>query len=191
MNFLAHLALADATAESLIGNLAGDFVKGRVDESLPEGIRRGIVEHRRIDSFTDTHPIAGTFRRIIAEEHGHYAKVIADMFFDHFLAAGFVDYHDESLSSFLARTFAIMDPHQDAMPGRLRNLYPRIRDGRWLESYRDIDGIHVALTNLSYRLSKRPHLEDATPLLRTTREPLQKLFAEFYPQLQEFARSLR
>jgi acyl carrier protein phosphodiesterase len=191
MNFLAHLALAEENAESLIGNLAGDFVKGRVDESLPEGIRRGIVEHRHIDSFTDTHPIAGEFRRIIAADHGHYAKVIADMFFDHFLAVHFERLHGESLRGFLTRTFAIMDPHQGAMPGRLRDVYPRMRDGRWFESYREIDGIHVALTNLSHRLSRRPHLEEATPLLRTAREPLQALFAEFYPQLQAFARSLR
>ncbi|MGZ8853238.1 MAG: ACP phosphodiesterase, partial [Thermoanaerobaculia bacterium] len=32
MNYLAHLFLADTTSESLLGNLAGDFVKGALGD---------------------------------------------------------------------------------------------------------------------------------------------------------------
>ncbi|MGA2151478.1 MAG: DUF479 domain-containing protein, partial [Geobacteraceae bacterium] len=51
MNFLAHLYLSGDDPELLVGNLLGDFVKGRLSGNFPDGIERGIELHRRIDSF--------------------------------------------------------------------------------------------------------------------------------------------
>ncbi|MGZ7081297.1 MAG: ACP phosphodiesterase, partial [Thermoanaerobaculia bacterium] len=56
MNYLAHLFLAGDSAESMIGNLAGDFVKGVLHDRFPPAITAGIVMHRKIDAFTDSHP---------------------------------------------------------------------------------------------------------------------------------------
>src|SRR5438094_5646041 len=64
MNYLAHLFLAGDTAELLIGNLAGDFVKGPLRDEFTPGIREGIRQHRRLDAFTDTHPHMAAFRRV-------------------------------------------------------------------------------------------------------------------------------
>ena len=57
MNYLAHLYLAEQTSEGLLGSLLGDFVKGRLESRFPEAVRRGIVLHRAIDTFTDAHPL--------------------------------------------------------------------------------------------------------------------------------------
>ncbi|HUP63253.1 MAG TPA: ACP phosphodiesterase [Thermoanaerobaculia bacterium] len=184
MNHLAHLVLADPTTDSLIGNLSGDFVKGPLGDRFPPAIRDGIMQHRRIDAFTDSHPAAAAFRRVLAAEHGHYARVIADMFFDHFLAAGFERYAGEPLERFLARTFAALDPHADAFPGRLRAIYPRMRDEGWLVSYREIDGIRFALSRMSWRFSRRPELASATHFLVDAREELERLFADLWRDLR-------
>lgn len=187
MNHLAHLFLAGHSAESLIGNLSGDFVKGPLGDRFTPGIREGIVQHRRIDAFTDAHPSVAAFRRVLLPEHGHYARVIADMFFDHFLACRFDDYAGESLDAFLARTFATIDPHIDQLPGLLRVLYPRIRDEQWLQSYRHVEGIRFALTNISRRFSRRPHLETAARHLIDSRVELEQRFAQFMPEVIAFA----
>src|SRR5579885_1141988 len=78
MNYLAHLFLARDDAESLIGNLAGDFVKGPLRDRFTPGIRDGIMQHRHIDAFTDTHPQVAAFRRVLIPDHGHYARIISD-----------------------------------------------------------------------------------------------------------------
>lgn len=187
MNHLAHLFLAGDTAESLIGNLAGDFVKGPLGDRFPRGIHEGLVQHRRVDAFTDSHPAVAAFRRVLTPEHGHYARVIADMFFDHFLACRFDEYAGQSLESFLARTFATIDPHAHLLPGMLRVIYPRIRDEQWLLSYREIEGIHLALTNISRRFSRKPHLESATRHLVDSRVELERRFAEFFPDVMALA----
>src|SRR5213076_3593658 len=100
MNYLAHLFLAEETAESLIGNLAGDFVKGAIGDRFPPAVAEGIRHHRRVDAFTDSHPSVAAFRRVLIPEHGHYARVIADVFFDHFLAIDFTRYWPEPLDAF-------------------------------------------------------------------------------------------
>lgn len=185
MNYLAHLLLADQTAESLIGNLAGDFVKGRIADHVPPGIAAGIRHHRRVDAFTDSHPSVAAFRRVLIPEHGHYARVIADVFFDHFLAIDFTRYSSEPLDGFLRRVYAEIDPHIDELPGRLRVVYPRMRDGGWLESYQSLEGIRLALGGISHRLSRRPELAPAVRFLedRETRVELERLFHEFFPEV--------
>jgi len=183
MNYLAHLFLAEETAESLIGNLAGDFVKGALGDRFPPAIAEGIRHHRRVDAFTDAHPSVAAFRRVLIPEHGHYARVISDMFFDHFLAIDFERWAGQSVSSFLARTYGLIDPHVHELPGRLAYVYPRMRDGAWLQSYATTEGIHIALTNMSFRLSRRPHLETATHHLVDSRAELQRRFDAFFPDV--------
>ena len=188
MNYLAHLFLADDSAESLIGNLAGDFVKGPLRDQFTAGIREGIMKHRRIDAFTDTHPEVAAFRRVLIPDHGHYSRIISDVFFDHFLATSWSRYSDESLVAFVERVFATIDPHEAELPGRLRFVYPHMRDGEWLLSYREVEGIHIALTNLSRRLSRHPHLEDATHHLIDSRAELEPHFHAFFPDVVAFSR---
>lgn len=185
MNYLAHLFLADSTPESLIGNLAGDFVKGRIGDDVPPTIAEGIRHHRRVDAFTDSHPSVAAFRRVLIPEHGHYARIIADVFFDHFLAVDFSRYSREPLDVFLAHVFAMIDPHTDELPGRLRVVYPRMRDDGWLSSYQTLEGIRMSLSGISHRLSRRPPLAPAVHLLADpdTRAELERLFHEFFPDV--------
>ena len=188
MNYLAHLFLAGPRAESLIGNLAGDFVKGPLHDRFPPPIAAGITQHRRIDEFTDTHPAVAAFRRIVAAEHGHYARVICDVFFDHFLACDWDAYSRESRHEFLARVFRTLDPHVDEMPGRLRFVYPLMRDQQWLESYAEIDGVAMALRGLSRRFSRKTRLDPAVHFLTDTRETLRAHFAQFFPDVIDYAK---
>ena len=191
MNHLAHLFLADDSPESLLGNLSGDFVKGRLGDEFPPAVRAGIVEHRKIDEFTDTHPEVASFRRIIAADHGHYARVIADVFFDYFLSVEWPDYHSAPLDVFLSGVWAKLDPLIDLMPPRLRRIYPRLRDEQWLLSYREVSGIRTALTMMSYRFSRKPHLETAVPLLEESRGALRFHFRRFLPDVIRYITSFR
>ncbi|GAC1436703.1 MAG: ACP phosphodiesterase [Thermoanaerobaculia bacterium] len=191
MNFLAHLFLAGTSAESLLGNLAGDFVKGARGDRFTAGVREGIIEHRRIDEFTDTHREVGKFRRIIAAEQGHYAGVISDLFLDHFLSRDWDEHSEESLSDFLVRIFTTLDPLVDRMPGHLPFVYRRMRDDGWLQSYGEINGIAIALRNLSRRFVRRPQLEHAVHLLDDRRADLQTHFRAFFPEVMEHVKAIR
>jgi acyl carrier protein phosphodiesterase len=190
MNFLAHLFLAGDTPESLIGNLAGDFVKGPLHDRFTPGIRAGIMAHRKIDSFTDAHQQVAAFRRVLIPGHGHYSRVIADVFLDHFLACHFEEFAPEPLDSFVARTHATLDAHIDELPERLREVYPWMRDQQWLIGYREIAGIELTLARMSRRIARRPDLAAATHFLVDARAELSQRFRAFFPEVVTFARGL-
>jgi acyl carrier protein phosphodiesterase len=63
-----------------------------------------------------------------------------------------------------------------------------MRDQQWLLSYRDIGGIRLTLTNLSRRLSRKPHLEDATHHLVDSRRELERRFHDFFPDVMAMSR---
>ena len=66
MNYLAHAYLSFGMPAITVGNLISDFVKGKQKFTYPAAIQQGIVLHRAIDTFTDTHAVtrkAKTFFR--------------------------------------------------------------------------------------------------------------------------------
>ncbi len=191
MNFLAHLFLAEDSPESLLGNLAGDFVKGGLGDRFTPGVRKGIAEHRSVDEFTDTHPEVAAIRRIIAAGHGHYSRVIGDVFLDHLLSRHWDDYTSESREDFIDRVYRTLDPFVGEMPGHLPFVYERMRDGRWLQSYTDLSGIETALRNISRRLSRAPRLESAVSLLTDRRDELQRHFRAFFPDVVAHVNAIR
>src|SRR5512136_990596 len=92
MNFLAHLYLAGDDKGLIVGNLLGDFVKGRLKGIYPAAIERGIALHRRIDSFSGLNPRFLQSKKRIDASFGHYRGVMVDLFYDHFLAKHWGDY---------------------------------------------------------------------------------------------------
>lgn len=92
MNYLAHLYLADDSPGSLIGSLLGDFVKGNLDNAYDEEITRGILIHRRIDSFSDSHEKVLESKRLISPKRRTFSSIIIDVSFDHFLARDWSEY---------------------------------------------------------------------------------------------------
>jgi acyl carrier protein phosphodiesterase len=180
MNYLAHLFLARDTAESFVGNLAGDFVKGPLGDRFDPAIRAGIENHRRIDAYTDSHPEVAAFRRVLTPEFGHYSRIISDVFFDHFLALEWDDWSREPLEAFLARAFATMDPLAPQMPERLAAVYPHMRDGRWFRSYAQVASIERTLESLSARLSRKPVLAPAVRHLAESRAALVPPWRAFF-----------
>lgn len=57
MNLVAHQYLSFNNPSLQLGNLLGEVVKGNKYNDYPNDIKKGILLHREIDSFTDSHEI--------------------------------------------------------------------------------------------------------------------------------------
>ena len=57
MNFLAHIYLSGEDDFVKIGNFMADSIRGSQYLDYPNSLQKGILLHRHIDSFTDSHPI--------------------------------------------------------------------------------------------------------------------------------------
>ena len=196
MNLLAHLLLAgpDATAptyaDHLLGQFIADSVPGRqLDQYLPE-VQAGIRQHRAIDSYTDQHPIVRrTTARLREAGYGKYAGVVADVFFDHFLARNFSEFSTETLLGFTQRVYALLASREAEFPAPVQRFFPYLVQQNWLLHYADIAGITRSLQGLSRRASPGSGMETAGQELRRNYAAYETDFRAFFPQLQAFVRA--
>lgn len=191
MNYLAHLYLAERTAEGLLGSLLGDFVKGPLGNERPETVRRGIVLHRRIDSFTDAHPLHLESRNRIGSARRRYAGIIVDVTYDHFLCRHWSDYSDDSLETFVAGVYAVLGEHREDLPDRLRRIAPHMIADDWLSSYGDLANVGRALDGISRRISRANPLAGAVTEIEDNYAALRDDFRRFFPDLETYARATR
>jgi acyl carrier protein phosphodiesterase len=68
LNYLFHLFLSGPAEEALIGSLLGDFVKGSPAGRFSPDAANAILFHRKIDSFSDAHPIHRRSRKRVSPE---------------------------------------------------------------------------------------------------------------------------
>lgn len=188
MNYLAHLHLGGPQPAALLGSLYGDFVKGPLDGRWPADIEAAIRLHRRIDVFTDRHPVVLQALARFPQARRRYAGILLDVFFDHCLAQHWPDYAQEPLAAFTARVYAAL-AGEAQLPGRLALVAPRMIEQDWLGSYRDFAVLERVLAGIQRRLSRPESLAGAMLELERLYQPLTEDFRLFYPQLQDFARA--
>lgn len=187
MNFLAHLALAPDDEDARLGSLLGDFVKGPLGDRYPGALGEAIVLHRRIDSFTDAHPRVVASRARIGPAHRRYAGIMIDLYYDHFLARRWDEFHDEPLADFSARIYALLARRHAELPEALQFLAPRMAARDWFGSYVEVDNIGRALEGIGRRLRRGNGLVGADADLRRDYAGFEADFEAFYPEVRRFA----
>jgi len=186
LNFLTHLFLSGGATELLVGNLMGDFVKGRLDGRFPPGIAQGILLHREIDSFSVQNQYFLRSKRRLDQSFGHYRGVLVDLFYDHFLAANWKDYSDVPYSVLLSDAWRVLREHKEFLPDKLQHIMPfMFRD--WLPSYGTVDGISATLRRMSrFRLKRPNRLGEGAKVLNRHYGGLYEDFRKFFPELVAF-----
>lgn len=188
MNYLAHLHLGGQRPGQLLGSLYGDFVKGRLQGQFAPEIEAAIQLHRRIDVFTDHHPLVDIALGRFSQTRRRYAGIVLDVFFDHCLARDWSSYADRPLELFTADVYQVLSRERQ-LPERLAKIAPHMVANDWLGSYRQFEVLEQVLRGISRRLSKPEELAGAMEELRRLYEPLSEDFSLFYPQLQNFAQN--
>jgi len=179
VNYLFHLYLSDDTPAELVGSLLGDFVKGRIDATYAPDITRGIVLHRRVDSFAHDHPAVRRSRLRIDGSFGHCRGVLVDVFYDHFLARSWERHHPVPLPVFARRVYAALESHRPLLPPPMQQMVTRMTAHDWLTSYREEEVIARVLERLSLRLRRANPLASGDVELRRNYEGLAGDFEEF------------
>jgi acyl carrier protein phosphodiesterase len=185
MNFLAHIFLSGEKPKIMVGNFIGDFVKGRnVAARFEYEIAKGIELHRLIDEFTDSHKIVSLSKDRLRPKYRHYAPVIVDVFYDHFLARNWNNYHPTPLPDYAARSYGILNEHYELLPEKVQQMLPYIEKGNWLVNYSRVEGIQRALTGMSRRTRFDSKMDESVNDLLQHYDDFKKEFELFFPDLQ-------
>ena len=189
MNYLAHIYLSGDSEEITVGNFIGDFVKGNQHEQFPEKVAYGIILHRRIDSFTDQHPLVRECIQLLRPGYGKYAGIVADIFFDHFLASNWDDYSVQPLRQFTKNAHAIFLSNFGLLPSSVKQFLPFLIYHRRLESYANRETLAAVLDIMSRRTSLPANSEWAMLILNQKYDQFEALFRSFFPDLIHYVES--
>ena len=188
MNLLAHAYLSGNSPEILIGNFIADFIKGNKYKHYPDEIIEGIMLHRKIDEYTDSHEVVKESIEHLKPRYGRYASVIVDIFYDHFLAINFHEYSELTLQDFSERTYTILKTEKNILPNRVQEFLPYMVSQNWLYKYSEIDGIERTLSGLSRRSKFAKDLETSVIALEKHYEEFDEEFNRFFPDLIDYVK---
>lgn len=190
LNYLAHLYLADDDAGSRVGNLLPDLHRGRLPEGLSPAVLAGVDRHRKVDVFTDHHPVFERSRARLRPRHGRYSGVLVDVLYDHTLAVRWAEFHPQPLPMFIAESYQRMNDCPGLIPPRVRGIIRIMSEQDWLSTYATVDGIALTLRRMSARLRERFNREvdlaSAVDELREQYDGFLADFDEFFPQLMAY-----
>ncbi|MBN7812334.1 DUF479 domain-containing protein [Algoriphagus sp. H41] len=188
MNFLAHAYLSFGQEEILVGNFAADFIKGKELRRYHGELLTGIMLHREIDAFTDSHPLVKAGQSYLRPRFRHYSTVITDIFFDYFLGKHWDQFSSIPLETFVNQTYDIMDRHLPELPGSFGEMFYWMKKQNWLYHYREISGIQKTLSGLSKRTVFDSKMDEAPELLLEKEGEFETIFFAFFRELETFAR---
>jgi acyl carrier protein phosphodiesterase len=191
MNFLAHLYLSGDNEDIIVGNFIADHVKGNGINKYSSGIQNGILLHREIDAYTDSHPQFIQSKKRLAGNYRKYAGVIVDMYYDHFLSARWQQYSAEPLETFTRRMYGIILKKFLILPSKTKRILPFMAKDNWLVGYGKIEGLAAALAGMAYRTPFNSGMENATEDLKDNYTLFRQEFEMFFPDLTAFSQQQR
>lgn len=186
MNYLAHIYLSGDSDEIKIGNFIGDYVKGGKYRDYPDLVSYGIRMHRSIDSFTDRHPDVRECLQLLKPGYGRYAGIVADIFFDHFLAHNWQDYSPVTLQHFSRHAHSVFLSNFNLLPFRVKQFLPFLIHHRRLESYARRESMFDVLEIMSRRTSLPSNSHWAARLLDEEYHRFEAHFRSFFAEMIAF-----
>lgn len=189
LNYLAHSVLSFGNNELIVGNFIADSMHGNNFSGLPAGIVRGIMLHRKIDSFTDAHPVYRSSKHRFRKDFDKYSGVLMDIIYDHFLAKNFDRYSPVPLQDYATGIYKVLQDNFDFLPENAKRFYGYMTERNILFHYSTLEGIETVLTHLSHRIRHRYELQLAMPILEREYEEIETEFGVFFEELSNYCKS--
>ena len=187
MNFLAHIYLSGNSEPVTIGNFIADGIRGKKYQEFPIEIQTGILLHRQIDTFTDAHKTVRESTKRLHKNYGHYAGVIVDILYDHFLAKNWENYSDISLDKYIETFYDSLQDNFEILPARIQKMMPYMISDNWLLSYATIEGITKVLEGMNRRTKNRSKMNLAVNELQEFYDEFEDEFTRFFEELIQFS----
>jgi len=185
MNYLVHLQLSTPQPLVRLGNLMGDFVKGRLDKCGYAGpILRGLRQHRFVDRFAaESDHFKNSIERL-DPAYGRYRSIIIDIAYDHLLAKSWDTFSPATLEEFASDTYRLLQDNDTLLPLAMRSVAKRMIEHNWLGSYRRPEVVATVLHRLGTRMRRPNPLAESYDNLMQNLDGMQQDFELFVRQCQ-------
>ncbi|MER3317085.1 MAG: acyl carrier protein phosphodiesterase [Allomuricauda sp.] len=187
MNFLAHIFLSFDDKEITLGNFFADHIRGNKYKHLPDRIQKGILLHREIDTFTDSHPTVRQSSKRLHKNYSHYSRVIVDIYYDHFLAKNWNDYSDTPLEEYVENFYDLLEDNYNILPMATKRMMPYMIADNWLLNYANLAGIDRVLNGMNRRTKNKSRMNFAILDLEQHYIDFENEFTSFFKELITFS----
>jgi acyl carrier protein phosphodiesterase len=186
MNYLAHALLAEPYSLSVIGNVAGDLVKGPLqDQALHPRVAHGLRRHRLVDVLTDGHPRYRALKALFPATQRRYAGIVLDVFFDYCLTRHWAHFSAWDRAIFVEGMYRALSDFPRMLPAPLAQVAPRWVAADWLRVYESMDGVEAVLARLSGRLRRPVDLTCSLDTLEHRAPEIEAGFLAVFAQVQQ------
>jgi len=168
----------------MVGQFIADAVKGNDFNAYTPNIRQGILLHRWVDSYTDTHELVKELRAEYRPKLGLYSGVLIDLVFDYFLAKDFQLHSGRELSEFQQFTFSVLNKHEEKFPERMKNYFFHMKDKEFMMKYAHPVGMAVIVRQMGIRIPRGESLLAAGDFFEDYVEMASAYFPTFFEELK-------
>lgn len=185
MNYLGHLFFSDNDFELAIANLFGDSVKGTHFDQYPPKVITGIVLHREIDHFMDTHPSVKKILPVLRPDLPKVASIAIDLFFDHLLAKHWNQFHPLPLDEFLKLFYQQINNNTFPYPDQFLDYLQKMIQFNWISYYPTLDGLDKMCHGVSHKLSFNNQLINGLQVFKNNEKGIEQAFIEYMTDANE------
>jgi acyl carrier protein phosphodiesterase len=183
MNFLAHAHLSFNDKEIIIGNFIADSVKGKAYVNYAHKIKAGILLHRKIDFFTDTHPLNIESKNILKPKYGRYSAVVLDVLYDHFLIHNWKNYSHIAQNEFVLQFYDLLKTNHAIMPAKALTVSKYMIEQDWINNYATLKGLEITYQRMAKKFCADPIWQNDIEVIANNYNIFNNLFNMFFPQL--------
>jgi acyl carrier protein phosphodiesterase len=169
----------------MLGNFAADFINNKEVDLLDKSLLMGVHLHRRIDTFTDKHPVVKRSTKRLHAYHHKYSPVLVDIFYDYFLAKNWHKYSNIPIQGFIEDIYEVVLSNMHYFPEKLQNRLPNMVQHNWLKGYTHFDGLEIVFDKISQITHFPGNFENATEHLALFENEFENDFLVFFPELVE------
>ena len=189
MNFVAHQLLSFQNPEIQIGNLFGEVIRGKDFQYFKGDRQKGILLHRQIDSFTDSHAAVKNSSRKFHQRYGKYSPVIVDVIYDYILISNWEKFSEKPYEVFVNECYQLFELHFEEFPPRLQFIIKHLLKHDWFRNYMSLEGIQQTLKGISQRSKFKNNISTAVEELVLHKDELETDFHTFFPELVQHCKT--
>lgn len=164
--------------------MLGDMVKGKLMKDIHPEVRQGVLLHRQIDAFTDSHAIVLEVIANFKPTLGRYAGIAVDVLFDHYLAKNWSSYHILSFEQYQQDLFKDYRSVSHQLTEKMCSIADLIEERKWMFQYQSLEGLQNIYEQMSKRVDNRVFFPASMPVIDQKGGELEKLFVQFFQELQ-------
>lgn len=111
-----------------------------------------------------------------------------DIFYDHFLAKNWANYHSQPLIDYTLAFYKALEDNYDILTEKTKGLMPYMVQYNWLASYATVEGIGHILSQMDNRTKNRSGMRTSTDELVQFYNEYETEFTAFFEDIQAFVK---